>query len=127
MAGDTPATTERRGTGSACLRCRSRKVRCSGSRPCTNCQRRSSDCQFDLDEKRVVISERLLHELQQRSDRASTIDEGLMPAAKRPRINQELDTERVNSYGACFTQRRPEHSINGTQLTLLIPTSLPSL
>ncbi|KIV82671.1 hypothetical protein PV11_04765 [Exophiala sideris] len=51
----------------ACRRCRQRKVKCSGEQPCINCERRKQSCVFDEASRRVVISERHLHELQSRA------------------------------------------------------------
>lgn len=41
-----------------CIRCRERKVKCSGSLPCQNCSSRSVECAFDPEDKKVVVSER---------------------------------------------------------------------
>ncbi|KAL2673762.1 hypothetical protein Neosp_012206 [[Neocosmospora] mangrovei] len=41
----------------ACVACRERKVRCSGSQPCNNCVRRESECFFEH-ERKIVVSER---------------------------------------------------------------------
>ncbi|KAL2687960.1 hypothetical protein Neosp_005530 [[Neocosmospora] mangrovei] len=38
--------------------CRERKVRCSGSQPCANCQRRSTECVFEPEDRKVVVSEK---------------------------------------------------------------------
>ncbi|VUC35894.1 unnamed protein product, partial [Clonostachys rosea] len=45
----------------ACLQCRERKVRCSGSCPCTNCVRRSAECVFEQEERKVLVSEKHVH------------------------------------------------------------------
>ncbi|KAE9382229.1 hypothetical protein N431DRAFT_476868 [Stipitochalara longipes BDJ] len=49
----------------ACRRCRQRKVKCSGTAPCLNCAKRSQSCTFDEADRRVIILERHLRELQQ--------------------------------------------------------------
>ncbi|KAM6509731.1 hypothetical protein FALCPG4_017379 [Fusarium falciforme] len=51
----------------ACVACRERKVRCSGSQPCTNCVRRESECFFEH-ERKIVVSERYLNELKRKAE-----------------------------------------------------------
>ncbi|KAI8671948.1 Zn(2)-C6 fungal-type domain-containing protein [Fusarium sp. Ph1] len=51
----------------ACLRCRERKVRCSGSHPCANCQRRSTECVFEPEDRKIVVSENYLNELKRKA------------------------------------------------------------
>lgn len=41
---------------SRCLRCRSRKVKCSGTHPCDKCRHRSLECVFEED-KKILVSE----------------------------------------------------------------------
>ncbi|KAH6980711.1 fungal-specific transcription factor domain-containing protein [Ilyonectria sp. MPI-CAGE-AT-0026] len=77
-AGNTGSTQNRPGssqgalntkrTNTACIKCRERKVRCSGTCPCTNCSRRSAECIFEPDEKKVLVSERFLNELKRRAE-----------------------------------------------------------
>ncbi|PKK46836.1 hypothetical protein CI102_10016 [Trichoderma harzianum] len=68
-SGDQPPVTLTRGKRSitACIRCRERKVKCSGSLPCQNCSSRSVECAFDPEDKKVVVSERFLNELKRSS------------------------------------------------------------
>ncbi|KAL4895512.1 Zn(II)2Cys6 transcription factor [Aspergillus ambiguus] len=51
-------------TPNACIACRQSKVKCSGSKPCTRCQRRSVQCEFSGATSKVVVSERYLRRLQ---------------------------------------------------------------
>ncbi|KAL6915314.1 hypothetical protein FSST1_006809 [Fusarium sambucinum] len=50
----------------ACKGCRRAKVRCSGGEPCQRCARRGDECIFASDKDFVSVSERYLHDLQQR-------------------------------------------------------------
>ncbi|KAH7070249.1 hypothetical protein FB567DRAFT_217042 [Paraphoma chrysanthemicola] len=57
-----PACSSRRSrakrTNNACLRCRDRKVKCSGTCPCTACSRHHVECLFEPGEKKVLVSEK---------------------------------------------------------------------
>ncbi|KAJ4214126.1 hypothetical protein NW759_010649 [Fusarium solani] len=69
---NTPESTDQAGSKArklhvACLRCRERKVRCSGSHPCANCQRRSTECVFEPEDRKVVVSENYLNELKRKA------------------------------------------------------------
>ncbi|EIT73337.1 hypothetical protein AO1008_04535 [Aspergillus oryzae 100-8] len=54
-------------TSNACKRCRSRKVKCSGTHPCDKCRQRRQDCVFE-DDRKIVVSEdrRILNTIQAR-------------------------------------------------------------
>ncbi|KAJ5770190.1 uncharacterized protein N7511_002241 [Penicillium nucicola] len=54
----------------ACERCRSMKVKCSGSSPCTRCARKKKHCHFPVEEVRVSVSERYLRELEEQISRS---------------------------------------------------------
>ncbi|KAJ5499315.1 fungal-specific transcription factor domain-containing protein [Penicillium expansum] len=47
--------------------CRDRKVRCSGTYPCTTCVRRSTVCTFGPDDRKVTVSERFLNDLKRKA------------------------------------------------------------
>ncbi|RYN16154.1 hypothetical protein AA0113_g12556 [Alternaria arborescens] len=64
-----PRQVRGRRTNNACLRCRDRKVKCSGTRPCIACSRRSLECIFSPHDKKVLISESYLEELRHKSGR----------------------------------------------------------
>ncbi|KAL7955780.1 hypothetical protein V8C34DRAFT_316216 [Trichoderma compactum] len=85
-SGDPPPVTLTRGKRSitACIRCRERKVKCSGSLPCQNCSSRSVVCAFDPEDKKVVVSERFLNELKRSSSHLSHTSSG--HTSKRPRL-----------------------------------------
>ncbi|OQU99952.1 Fungal Zn2-Cys6 binuclear cluster domain-containing protein [Cladophialophora immunda] len=48
----------------ACQYCKRRKIKCSGTAPCTNCTRRQISCVFEEVDKKVLVSERYLLELE---------------------------------------------------------------
>ncbi|KAE8137536.1 hypothetical protein BDV38DRAFT_271142 [Aspergillus pseudotamarii] len=52
-------------TSNACKRCRSRKVKCSGTHPCDKCRQRRLDCVFE-DDRKIVVSEELFLSLKRR-------------------------------------------------------------
>ncbi|KAL6884752.1 fungal-specific transcription factor domain-containing protein [Trichoderma evansii] len=67
--GQTSSKQGKRNKGNvACLQCRERKVRCSGTYPCANCTRRSTECVFEHDDRKVVISKNLLSELKRKAE-----------------------------------------------------------
>ncbi|KAK1724811.1 fungal-specific transcription factor domain-containing protein [Colletotrichum acutatum] len=51
----------------ACERCRVMKVKCSGSQPCTRCDRKKHRCIFAVEDKRISVPESYLRELQNRN------------------------------------------------------------
>ncbi|KAH7310012.1 fungal-specific transcription factor domain-containing protein [Rhexocercosporidium sp. MPI-PUGE-AT-0058] len=51
-------------TLNACLRCRTRKIKCSGYQPCQHCLSQKRDCVFDEKQKKVVVTAEYLQELQ---------------------------------------------------------------
>ncbi|KAK0369365.1 hypothetical protein CLIM01_13277 [Colletotrichum limetticola] len=69
----------------ACTRCRERKVKCSGSLPCANCLRKSVECVFDKEDRKVVVSERFLNELKRKSGYGVEGEISTSPTAKRSR------------------------------------------
>ncbi|KAI1051995.1 hypothetical protein LB506_003620 [Fusarium annulatum] len=50
----------------SCVRCRDQKIRCSGSQPCQQCDKRGSVCQFDDESRKVVVSRGYINRLQER-------------------------------------------------------------
>ncbi|KAB8235289.1 putative C6 transcription factor [Aspergillus alliaceus] len=52
-------------TSNACKRCRSRKVKCSGTHPCEKCRQRRQECVFE-DDRKIVVSEELFLSLKRR-------------------------------------------------------------
>ncbi|KAL4929552.1 uncharacterized protein BDV17DRAFT_298002 [Aspergillus undulatus] len=44
----------------ACVRCRTMKIKCSGTEPCVRCAKKKRRCQFAVEESRVPVPERLL-------------------------------------------------------------------
>ncbi|KAF9886453.1 hypothetical protein FE257_011485 [Aspergillus nanangensis] len=56
-----------RRTANACIACRQSKIKCSGTDPCANCQRRVMKCRFVNGGNRVMVNERYLLDLQQQA------------------------------------------------------------
>ncbi|OJJ36607.1 hypothetical protein ASPWEDRAFT_108361 [Aspergillus wentii DTO 134E9] len=57
------------------------KVKCSGTQPCTRCDRKKKPCHFLVEDKRVSVPESYLRELQQRHSSTIT-DSGQYTAAR---------------------------------------------
>lgn len=51
---------------SACKRCRKHKIKCSGTAPCKTCELRGVRCEFEADERKVLVSEKYLNSLRGR-------------------------------------------------------------
>ncbi|CAG8113139.1 unnamed protein product [Penicillium salamii] len=51
----------------ACIACRDRKVRCSGTSPCSTCVRRSTICTFGTEDRKVTVSKRFLDDLKRKA------------------------------------------------------------
>ncbi|KNG84696.1 C6 transcription factor [Aspergillus nomiae NRRL 13137] len=75
---DRPERPKR--TSNACRRCRSRKVKCSGTHPCDKCRQRRQECVFE-DDRKIVVSEELFLSLKRRVEEL----ESTPPARKRTR------------------------------------------
>ena len=60
------ANAVRKRTVNACQRCRQHKIKCSGQTPCRTCQRRGVVCNFEFTDKKVLVVESHLNELQDR-------------------------------------------------------------
>ncbi|KAL4894976.1 hypothetical protein BDV59DRAFT_211825 [Aspergillus ambiguus] len=73
------AQTPKRATG-ACQNCRRRKVKCSGTQPCTSCQRLGKECIFHED-RRISVSRREFHALKRKIQQLE------------PREGEHLDTQ----------------------------------
>ncbi|CAJ0555221.1 Ff.00g052860.m01.CDS01 [Fusarium sp. VM40] len=50
----------------ACVRCRDQKIRCSGSQPCQQCDKRGLTCRFDDESRKVVVSRGYINRLQEK-------------------------------------------------------------
>ncbi|QPC62560.1 hypothetical protein HYE67_004791 [Fusarium culmorum] len=50
----------------ACVRCRDQKIKCSGSQPCQQCDKRGLSCRFDDESRKVVVSRGYINSLQER-------------------------------------------------------------
>ncbi|KAL1874768.1 hypothetical protein VTK73DRAFT_187 [Phialemonium thermophilum] len=65
-----------RRTAKACIQCRQSKIKCSGSDPCQNCQRRAIRCTFDRSGNKVMVSEKYLQDLQRQAARSPSTSNG---------------------------------------------------
>ncbi|KAI1090359.1 fungal-specific transcription factor domain-containing protein [Rostrohypoxylon terebratum] len=72
-----------------CKRCHDQKIKCSGSHPCEQCNKRGLQCQFDEESEKVIITRRYLEELQTKlaSHEKKTIS-NVSPGA----ISEQTDT-----------------------------------
>ncbi|KPA35279.1 transcription factor, partial [Fusarium langsethiae] len=93
-AGDSASHKQLRRSNVACLQCRERKVRCSGTCPCNNCTRRSTECVFYQDDRKVLVSENQLNELKRK---AEEWDDMYGPAKKTPRPSGSSDAHTAES------------------------------
>ncbi|KAL4983173.1 hypothetical protein BDW68DRAFT_194628 [Aspergillus falconensis] len=59
----------------ACHHCRARKVKCSGTQPCTSCQRRDEECIFEGD-RRISVSKREFLALKRKLAQLEHSDDG---------------------------------------------------
>ncbi|KAG8670219.1 hypothetical protein FPOAC1_009624 [Fusarium poae] len=50
----------------SCVRCRDQKIKCSGSQPCQQCDKRGLPCRFDDESRKVVVSRGYINNLQER-------------------------------------------------------------
>lgn len=51
----------------ACQRCRKHKIRCSGTHPCQTCVHKGCVCEYAADDRKILISEGTLRDLQNKS------------------------------------------------------------
>ncbi|CAI6099075.1 unnamed protein product, partial [Clonostachys chloroleuca] len=84
--------------------CRERKVRCSGLCPCTNCVRRSAECVFDQEDRKVLVSERhvpthrfarLLNQLKRKVELA---ERDSSPSSRKRKQKESNDTRNCEQY-----------------------------
>ncbi|KAI0539141.1 fungal-specific transcription factor domain-containing protein [Xylaria digitata] len=78
----------------ACKGCRERKVKCSGTRPCSTCIRRHQDCVFELEERKVFVSRRYLDDLKRKS--TTSQDDDASPS-KRRRVSLISGSQELSS------------------------------
>ncbi|GAW22081.1 hypothetical protein ANO14919_116160 [Xylariales sp. No.14919] len=78
----------------ACKGCRERKVKCSGTRPCSTCIRRHQDCVFELEERKVFVSRRYLDDLKRKSTASQDDD---VCSSKRRRVSPNVGDEELSS------------------------------
>ncbi|KAA8642014.1 putative C6 transcription factor [Aspergillus tanneri] len=95
-------------TSNACQRCRSRKVKCSGTQPCDKCSQRRQECVFEEDRK-ITVSEELFLSLRRRVEEL----EGSSPQPPRKRARTL-----GNSSPDALIQRQPSE---GAKESILEP------
>ncbi|KAL2824839.1 hypothetical protein BJY01DRAFT_262820 [Aspergillus pseudoustus] len=73
-------------TSNACIACRQSKIKCTGSPPCANCQRRRIECRFLESVSKVMVPERFVQQTQQQQqvhrEKPQSVDER-SPSVKR--------------------------------------------
>ncbi|KAL7655792.1 hypothetical protein ACMYSQ_004935 [Aspergillus niger] len=82
-------------TSNACQRCRSRKVKCSGTHPCDKCCQRREDCVFE-DDRKIVVSEELFLSLKRKVEALEKSGDS-SPVVKRRRA-VTADSANESSY-----------------------------
>ncbi|KAF2138418.1 uncharacterized protein K452DRAFT_255887 [Aplosporella prunicola CBS 121167] len=70
----------------ACDRCRRQKIKCSGRKPCEGCIRRKTNCVWDTEEPKRVVTKKYLTELKNRiSQLEATVERNVpLPRATDP-------------------------------------------
>ncbi|CVL06103.1 related to positive activator of transcription [Fusarium mangiferae] len=148
-----PPTKPRRGDGvgigprtsTACLMCRDKKVKCSGTRPCVYCVKRGLDCVFTRPSRRRLYSVTHIRNLEERvaqyENRDDTSQAGSgqpasahslpSPAAQRPPSLSEIHVQGNASCNDQHTQqqrqqpslspRSPHHEVVEPAATTLSP------
>ncbi|KAF5713655.1 transcription activator [Fusarium globosum] len=148
-----PPTKPRRGDGvgvgprtsTACLMCRDKKVKCSGTRPCVYCVKRGLDCVFTRPSRRRLYSVTHIRNLEERvaqyenRDDVSQAGSGQpasahslpSPAAQRPPSLSEIHVQGDVSRNGKHTQqqqqqpslspRSPHHEVLEPVVTTLSP------
>ncbi|KAI3405873.2 PUT3 [Candida oxycetoniae] len=61
--GTTVGATRQRRTALACIRCRTRHIRCPGGEPCKKCQLAKTKCEYVEADKKIVVSMKYLSKL----------------------------------------------------------------
>ncbi|KAI1825075.1 fungal-specific transcription factor domain-containing protein [Xylaria intraflava] len=96
----------------ACKGCRERKVKCSGTMPCSTCVRRHQDCVFAWEDRKVRVSRRYLDELKRKS--TASHDRSASPS-KRMRMSLNDADRDVSPHGTARATAQAE-SVSGPTL-----------
>jgi hypothetical protein len=69
-SGTNEAQQKRKNVGTACSACKTRKLKCSGTSPCTNCIKNNVECTFDAsaDKRRRGALKRKVNQLEEKED-----------------------------------------------------------
>ncbi|RHZ47722.1 putative C6 transcription factor [Aspergillus thermomutatus] len=69
-SGLNEAQQKRKNVGTACSACKTRKLKCSGTSPCTNCIKNNVECTFDAgaDKRRRGVLKRKVTQLEEKED-----------------------------------------------------------
>lgn len=112
------ASAKRKRVQNACKRCRKHKIKCSGSHPCKTCEQRSLNCEFDAEEKRIVVTEKYLNELKRKlsgleGEESGSNRRGTEPNGHQPSL---LEEHTDNNASAFLDQSSPPHDLQRTAL-----------
>ncbi|KAF1811737.1 hypothetical protein P152DRAFT_418407 [Eremomyces bilateralis CBS 781.70] len=77
-----PTGSRRISTSNACVECRRRKIRCDGTKPCSQCQwyQHPGACSYSKPTQRVVPSRKLVEKLSSTIDQYQTVISRLFPS-----------------------------------------------
>ncbi|WZH42385.1 Zn2-C6 fungal-type domain-containing protein [Fusarium acuminatum] len=102
-ASSTRPNNARKRVPKACVRCRDQKIRCSGSQPCQQCDKRGLTCRFDDESRKVVVSRGYINRLQEKL------------ASLESKANQQtlLDTTAGQSESERIALSGDSHDISG--------------
>ncbi|KAI0974870.1 fungal-specific transcription factor domain-containing protein [Xylaria arbuscula] len=106
-------------TDNACRGCRERKVKCSGTQPCSTCIRRHQECVFELEERKIFVSRRYLDELKRKS---TSSEDDNASSRKRRRVSL-ANSDRESSPRATRAVSQPEPAPAITLADEIISTS----
>ncbi|KAI5949270.1 hypothetical protein KGF57_004869 [Candida theae] len=120
--GKDATTSKRSRVNLACNRCRERKTKCDGGKPCATCAKRNAGCVYGTKYARANVTVEYVRELEERLGIAST--QSIMP----PSISNTISSERGYSMqqnlngsippplqGSTYQHRRQESVANATQ------------
>ncbi|RTE78623.1 hypothetical protein BHE90_006885 [Fusarium euwallaceae] len=119
MPATSPSGKVRKRSPKACIRCRDQKIKCCGSQPCKQCDKRNLTCRFDEESRKVVVSRRYIDNLQQRLSQLEHNATQPIPSNVSPEQLRSPDMVDESLASSAGTNRSSEH-------TLKDPTSTPS-
>lgn len=111
---NTPLNPRQKRASLACIRCRTRHIRCPGGDPCRKCQLAKSKCEYVEADKKIVVSMKYLSKLHDEIARLKKDNAGLRNNLK------EQELKRVDAQ-----QGRPQFA-NTTPANRVSPLSMAS-